>query len=59
MKFEWDENKATKNLSKHRVSFEEAKTVFGDRSMLTSTIQTTQMMRSVTLLLESQIRDAY
>ncbi|NDJ20899.1 BrnT family toxin [Nostoc sp. B(2019)] len=30
MKFEWDENKAAKNLSKHRVSFEEAKTVFGD-----------------------------
>ena len=30
MKFEWDENKALKNLSKHRVSFEEAKTVFND-----------------------------
>lgn len=30
MKFEWDENKATRNLSKHGVSFEEAKTVFDD-----------------------------
>ncbi|MBD2296295.1 BrnT family toxin [Anabaena sphaerica FACHB-251] len=30
MKFEWDENKATKNLSKHGISFEEAKTVFKD-----------------------------
>ena len=30
MKFEWDENKADKNLSKHGVSFEEAKTVFDD-----------------------------
>lgn len=30
MKFEWDENKAARNLSKHRVSFEEAKTVFKD-----------------------------
>ena len=30
MNFEWDENKAAINLSKHRVSFEEAKTVFDD-----------------------------
>jgi uncharacterized protein len=30
MKLEWDENKAVKNLSKHRVSFEEAATVFHD-----------------------------
>jgi uncharacterized protein len=30
MKFDWDENKASSNLSKHEVSFEEAKTVFND-----------------------------
>ncbi len=30
MNFEWDENKAVINLSKHGVSFEEAKTVFDD-----------------------------
>jgi uncharacterized protein len=30
MNFEWDENKAARNLSKHGVSFEEAKTVFDD-----------------------------
>ena len=30
MQFEWSENKATSNLSKHGVSFEEAKTVFDD-----------------------------
>jgi len=30
MQFEWNESKAKHNLSKHRVSFEEAKTVFGD-----------------------------
>ncbi len=30
MKFEWSENKAVANLSKHSVSFEEAKTVFDD-----------------------------
>jgi uncharacterized protein len=30
MKFDWDENKAASNLSKHGVSFDEAKTVFND-----------------------------
>ncbi|QZZ18970.1 BrnT family toxin [Leptothermofonsia sichuanensis E412] len=30
MQFEWDGNKAERNLSKHGVSFEEAKTVFDD-----------------------------
>ena len=28
--FEWDEEKARKNLRKHTVSFEEAKTVYND-----------------------------
>lgn len=28
MEFEWDESKATANLKKHGISFEEAKTVF-------------------------------
>ena len=30
MEFEWDQNKAIANLQKHRVSFSEAATVFGD-----------------------------
>ena len=30
MEFEWDENKAKQNLSKHGVSCEEAKTIFDD-----------------------------
>ncbi|MFN3531827.1 MAG: BrnT family toxin [Candidatus Brocadia sp.] len=30
MQFEWDREKAKKNLRKHRVSFEEAMTVFYD-----------------------------
>jgi uncharacterized DUF497 family protein len=30
MSFEWDETKAAANLSKHGVSFDEAKTVFDD-----------------------------
>lgn len=30
MEFEWDRNKATVNLSRHNISFDEAKTVFQD-----------------------------
>lgn len=30
MEFEWDEEKGAANVSKQGVSFEEAKTVFGD-----------------------------
>jgi len=30
LEFEWDEDKAKTNLKKHRVSFEEASSVFGD-----------------------------
>ena len=30
LKFEWDESKASANLKKHGVSFEEARTVFFD-----------------------------
>jgi hypothetical protein len=30
MEFEWDPKKAATNLAKHRVSFEDAATVFGD-----------------------------
>lgn len=30
MLFEWDESKAMTNFIKHRVSFEEAKSAFGD-----------------------------
>ena len=34
LKFEWDENKNRINKSKHKVSFEEAKTVFFDEEAL-------------------------
>ncbi|QKD83645.1 hypothetical protein HPC62_16860 [Thermoleptolyngbya sichuanensis A183] len=30
MQFEWNNDKAASNLSKHKVSFEKAKTVFDD-----------------------------
>lgn len=33
--FEWDERKARENLRKHKVSFEEAKTVFNDPRLIT------------------------
>ncbi|HEX9990795.1 MAG TPA: BrnT family toxin [Chloroflexia bacterium] len=35
MIFEWDVEKATRNLNKHGVSFTEATTVFGDSFSLT------------------------
>ena len=34
IKFEWDENKNSINKQKHKVSFEEAKTVFYDENAL-------------------------
>lgn len=34
LEFEWHPLKATANLSKHKVSFEEAKTIFGDEKHL-------------------------
>ena len=30
MRFDWDKNKAASNLARHKVSFEEAATVFDD-----------------------------
>lgn len=35
LEFEWDSEKATSNVAKHGVSFEEAATVFGDPLSLT------------------------
>jgi uncharacterized protein len=35
MEFEWDPEKALRNLAKHGVSFQEAATVFGDPLALT------------------------
>ena len=35
MEFEWDPDKALRNLSKHGVSFQEAATVFGDPMAVT------------------------
>ena len=33
--FEWDKKKALANLQKHKISFEEAKTLFGDPLLVT------------------------
>lgn len=35
LRFEWDNDKAGSNLTKHSVSFEEASTVFGDPNSIT------------------------
>lgn len=34
IKFEWDDNKNDLNISKHKITFEEAKTVFYDEEAL-------------------------
>jgi uncharacterized DUF497 family protein len=34
IEFEWDPAKAISNIRKHKVSFEEARTVFGDKKLL-------------------------
>lgn len=36
LEFEWDPNKAASNVGKHKVSFEEAATVFADPNSLTA-----------------------
>ncbi len=36
MEFEWDRGKAAENLRKHKVSFHEAATVFGDSLGITA-----------------------
>jgi uncharacterized DUF497 family protein len=33
--FDWDKSKASSNLRKHGVSFDEAKTIFRDKSLVT------------------------
>jgi len=33
--FEWDENKARANLEKHKISFDEARTIFADPFLIT------------------------
>ncbi|SRR5258706_16361183 len=35
MRFDWDSRKAGANIQKHRISIEEACTIFADRSILT------------------------
>ena len=34
IQFEWDDNKAQKNIEKHKISFEEACTVFADENAI-------------------------
>ena len=51
MKFEWDPQKATDNLKKHGVSFDEASTVFGDplAATVSDPEHSTEELRLVTM----------
>jgi hypothetical protein len=46
LKFEWDPQKAARNLAKHEVAFEEAATVFGDPLAAPRAIRDTLWMKS-------------
>jgi uncharacterized protein len=46
MQFEWDREKAKKNLRKHKVSFDEAMTVFYDPLSATFDTLTTQSVNN-------------
>ena len=51
LRFEWDPQKAKRNLKKHGISFEEAATVFGDALSMTiaDPLHSTVEQRWVTL----------
>lgn len=52
--FEWDNAKAKLNLQKHKVSFDEAKSIFNDPLILTLMIFI-QTLKSVLLVSEHQL----
>ncbi len=54
MNFEWDPQKADKNLSKHGVSFAEASIVFGDELAITIPAPIIQLKKTVLSLLDGQ-----
>ena len=58
LRFEWDGQKARRNLKKHGVPFEEAATVFGDRLSMTiaDPLYSTVEQRWVTLGLTQRER---
>lgn len=57
MQFDWNEEKAKSNLAKHRISFEEATTVFNDPLFLTFADPEHSVKSSDLLLWESQQKD--
>ena len=59
MEFEWDKNKAASNLSKHGVSFDEARTVLMIPFILIFMIQTIPMMNTGILSSDNQHKTAY
>jgi uncharacterized DUF497 family protein len=52
VQFEWDSNKAAANQQKHRVSFEEAATVFSGPLAVIFDDEAIQLKRHVKLLLD-------
>jgi uncharacterized DUF497 family protein len=48
-KFEWDKSKASINLVKHKVSFDEGKTIFTDPFLITLPMKNIQKKKIVSL----------
>jgi uncharacterized DUF497 family protein len=57
LEFEWDSEKADANLKKHKVSFEEAATIFGDPLSLTAYDPDHSQNRTATLQWERRSTD--
>jgi uncharacterized DUF497 family protein len=61
IKFSWDARKAKQNIKRHKVSFEEASTVFFDENarLIHDPGHSAQEDRFVLLGLKSNMRDSY
>ena len=57
--FEWDINKAQTNLTKHKVSFEEAATIFADEDSLTIVTSRTQPMKKEALQWDFRLQSGF
>lgn len=57
LRFEWDPRKATSNARKHRVTFEEAATVFGDPLSLEIEIPATSGKERRYVIVGRSLRD--
>ena len=58
IRFQWDQNKSNENIKKHKVSFEEAKTVFVDENarLITDTEHSIKEERFIIIGISNKLR---